>query len=129
MSHAKEVQLYSTTVARLDMLLELALENELTSVMLHQTRYYSQSDALYVLAFITEDVKYLKWFLDEAHSINLICSYETRDLREPVIQSNQEAIAALHALEQEVVAEVCFLEVGMTERYDSLPWRGPKEVS
>jgi hypothetical protein len=227
MSTPKGVQLYFTTVARLDMLLELALDNELTGVMLHQTRYYSASEELHVLEFVTDDFKCLKSFLNEAHSINvkhpmgkprgfyagcpalassrpvfvsphvsgcwaldlhierhterlvrycfypwerftaerpnsillsvckeqaqsstnvqntqgfslpvgsmpltpylkkggcgrgmLICSYETRELREPITQLDQEAVAEMH-----------FLEVGMTERYDSLPWRGPEEVS
>ncbi len=118
MSHPKGVQLYFTTVARLEMLLELALDNELAGVMLHQTRYYSASEELHVLEFVTDDFKCLKSFLNEAHSINLICSYETRELREPITQ-----------LDQEAVAEMCFLEAGMTERYDSLPWRRQKEVS
>ena len=117
MSHPKGVQLYFATVARLEMLLELALDNELTSNMLHQTRYYSASEGLHVLEFVTDDFKYLKWFLNEAHSINLICSYETRDLREPITH-----------LDQEAVAEMRFLEAGMTERYDSLPWRKQEEV-
>jgi hypothetical protein len=118
MSHPKGVQLYFTTVARLEMLLELALDNELTGDMLHQTRSYSQSEGLHVLEFVTGDFKYLKWFLNEAHSINLICSYETRDLREPITH-----------LDQETVAEMRILPAGMTERYDSLPWREPEEVS
>ena len=124
----KRVRLYFVITKRLAMLLELAADNEISGEMWAGTRSYSHSEALYVLACTTSDFEYLKWFLDEAHSINLICSYETEDVREPLISNDHEALAALHQLEREVAAERQFLEAGMTERSEMLPWRQQKEA-
>lgn len=101
----KMVRLSFHTTKRLEMLLELAEDNALLGSMSYQTRYYSPSEALHMLEFISADVRAFTWFLDEAHSINLICSYETEDVREPLISTEHEALAALHWLADEIAKE------------------------